>query len=163
MIAAAMGLVLMGCVPAAAPSPAVIREEAPPWPAPRDGISYIEAAGLPILPLDDRSDPYTFQLVLIRDGARVEVAPNIGLDRVRAWQAPVHTHDNSGQVWLEGDGNRSVTLAQFFAVWGVRFDASCLGDACGEITVTADGSPVADPAQLVLRSVEDELIVQVSR
>lgn len=154
---------LLGCVAAAAPSPAVIRQDAPPWPAPRDGISYIEAAGLPVRPLDDKTDPYTFQLVVIRDGVAVEVAPNIGLDRVRAWQAPVHTHDNSGQVWLEGEGNRLVTLGQFFEVWGVRFDESCLGDLCGVITVTVDGSPVANPRDLVLRSVKNELVVEVSR
>ena len=64
------------------------------------------------------------------DGAPVEVPAYLGIDRVRALQAAVHTHDTSGQVWLEGRHTDAVTLGQFFTVWGVRFDDQCLGSAC---------------------------------
>lgn len=158
-----VGVVLLaGCVPAAAPSPAVISSAAPPWPAPRDGVSYIDAAGMPRLPYNDTDDPHTFTMTITRNGQPVHVAAHIGMDRVRAWQAPVHTHDTSGVVWLEGNGNRDVTLAQFFEVWGVRFTSSCLGDVCGTLTVTADGQPVADPGSFVLRNVRRELAVAVT-
>ena len=79
----------------------------------------------------------------------------IGLDLPRALQAPAHTHDASGTVWLEGAGAGTVTLGQFFTVWGVRFDGRCLGAACGQLTVTADGRAVADPPGLVLSSAGD--------
>lgn len=153
---------LAACVPAAPPSPAVIRTVEPPWPAPRDGISYIEAAGLAKLPLNDTSDPHVVMLTVVRNGQPVEIAANIGVDRVRAWQAPVHTHDASGQVWLEGQGNRSVTLGQFFAVWGVRFDASCLGDVCGRVEVLVDDRVVVDPVNVVLRDAQARIFVSVT-
>jgi hypothetical protein len=35
------------------------------------------------------------------------------------------------------------TLAQFFTLWGVRYDASCVGDACKSLQVTVDGQPAA--------------------
>ena len=33
------------------------------------------------------------------------------------------------------------TLAQFFTLWGVQYDAKCLGDACTSLTVTVNGQP----------------------
>ena len=43
----------------------------------------------------------------------------------------MHTHDTSGQVWLEGRHTDAVTLGEFFTVWGVRFDDQCLGRHAG--------------------------------
>ena len=57
----------------------------------------------------------------------VPVPAYVGIDRVRALQAPVRTYDGSGQIWLEGRETDDITLAQFFAVWGVRFGDHCLG------------------------------------
>lgn len=150
----ALGCVLLvsGCVRPSPPAPAELRTGPPPWAAPRDGVSYMDAAGLARLPLNDTADPHILSLEIRIDGRPVPLVANIGMDRVRAYQAPVHTHDDSGQVWLEGQGNRTVTLGQFFTVWGVRFDASCLAAACGGVRVVADGTPVPDPASLVLRN-----------
>lgn len=151
LLAALMLPAVTGCVSRPDPEPAVMRESAPPWDAPRDAVSYIEAAGLPEQPLDTDSDPWILDLEVTVDGEPVEVPAYIGVDRLRAVQAPVHTHDVPGEVWLEGEGNRDVTLGQFFTLWGVRFDGDCLGDACGDVVVTADGEPVDDPAGFVLR------------
>ncbi len=131
----------------------------PPWAAPRDAISHIRAAGLPELSLDSDSDPFILELIVTVDEQPVPLAPFIGIDRLRAVQAPVHTHDDSGEVWLEGEGNRSVTLANFFILWGVRFDEACLADACSGVVVIADGRNVEDPASLVLRGND---VVEVS-
>ena len=62
----------------------------------------------------------------------------------------MHTHDSTGHVWLEGRSIDHITLGQFFTVWGVRFDSRCLGAACREVLVTADGDQVADGAALTL-------------
>lgn len=154
-----------GCVRPAPPSPAVMRENPPPWPAPRDAVSHIDAASLRHVRLDATDHQRIFTLRLSQRGVAVPVVANIGIDRVRAVQAPVHTHDDSGQVWLEGEGTEEVTLASFFTVWGVRFSAQgeqgCLGDVCGRLVVTADGAPVADPAGLHLVDVRRELDVAV--
>jgi len=148
-------LIMAGCVSQVEPSPAVIRETAPPWEAPRDAISYIEAAGLEPQPLDSREDPHIINMIIVVDGFRVTVPAYVGIDRLRAQRAVVHTHDTTNQVWLEGRGADRVTLGQFFAVWGVRFDGRCLGAACEEVVVTADGRRVADPVGMPLITVNE--------
>ena len=82
------------------------------------------------------------------------IPPYVGVDRLRAQQAAVHTHDTTNQVWLEGRDIDAITLGQFFTLWAVRFDGRCLGAACGEVKVTADGQPVTDPLALKLAQVD---------
>jgi hypothetical protein len=79
----------------------------------------------------------------------------VGIDRIRALQAAVHTHDSSGQVWLEGRETDAVTLARFFTVWGARFDGRCLGSACGRLVVKVDGQSTPIHARCVLRRVTE--------
>jgi hypothetical protein len=160
-VATAVLLLSAACVARPAPGPAVIRSEQPPWPAPRDGVAYFEAAGVEASRLDDTTNQRAFRLRLSIDGIAVPVAAHIGTDRVRALQAPAHTHDDSGTVWVEGRGSEMVTLGQFFTLWGVRFDDRCLGGACGALAVRADGRGVGDPSGLVLATVAESVEVEV--
>jgi hypothetical protein len=106
------------------------------------------------LPLDLTSNRRTVQLEVAIDGRPVEVPAYVGVDRVRSVQAVVHTHDDSGTLWLEGKGVESVTLGQLFTLWGVRLDSDCLGVACGGVTVeTNPTARVADPRAVRLASV----------
>jgi hypothetical protein len=152
-------LVLTGCVRQAAPAPAAQRSTPPPWSAPRDAISYITAAGLQPQPLSSTENSYVVDLKITVDGAPVEVPPNVGIDLLRAVQAPMHTHDTSGQVSLEGRDTSAVTLGQFFAVWGVRFDGRCLGSACGNLVVTVDGKLSDAPTEVRLA---DSRIIEIT-
>jgi hypothetical protein len=146
-----MALVLLtACVRQAAPAPAVQRSTPPPWDAPRDSISYMKAAYLEPQPLSTNENSRVIDLRITFDGAPVEVPAYVGIDRVRALQAAVHTHDTSGQVWLEGRDTSGVTLGQFFTLWGVRFDDHCLGPACGAIAVKVDGVASSAPGELRL-------------
>ena len=159
LVAVAM---LAGCSGrASVPGDPVLRETPPPWPAPRDGLAQFQQAGVESSRLDDASNQRRFTLTLSIDGANVPLVPHIGLDRPRALQGPAHTHDDSGEVWLEGRGADTVTLGQFFLLWGVRFDERCLGAACGKLVVEADGTPVADPAGLVLAEVQQRLDIRL--
>ena len=143
-------LLLSACVQRPDPDPAVMRDTAPPWEAPRDAISYIDAAGLEQRPIGEDTDPWIIALTVEVGGRRVEVPPMVGIDRLRAVQAVVHTHDGGGNVWLEGPDNREATLGEFFTLWGVEFDGTCLAKHC-DLTVLADGAEVDDPAGLQLR------------
>jgi hypothetical protein len=151
-LAGAVGVLLLGgCVHAAAPAPAVISDSPPPWDAPRDAVSYIEAAALVPQPLDSTENRHVTQVTITVDGAPVQIPAYVGVDRVRAVQAAVHTHDASGAVWLEGRDTGTITLGQFFTVWGVRFDDRCLGAACGGVRVQVDGTRApGDPRAVVL-------------
>jgi hypothetical protein len=143
-------LILTGCVPQATPAPAAQRTTPPPWSAPRDALSYIDAAGLEPQPLSSNENSHVVSLRITLDGAPVEVPAYVGIDRVRAVQAPMHTHDTSGKVWLEGRETEVVTLGQFFTVWGVRFDGRCLGSACKALMVTVDGKVSSAPTKVRL-------------
>jgi hypothetical protein len=153
LVAAALTLPLSGCVKQAEPDPAEMRTTMPPWPAPRDAVSYIDLAHLARLPLNASDDPHVLTLEVFVAGQQVEVPAYVGIDRLRAVQAPCHTHDASGTVWIEGSGGSAVTLGQFFDVWGVRLTATCLGAACGSVSVTTDGQTVSSPRDVRLRDV----------
>lgn len=154
-----LAVLLAGCATATAPGQPTLRSTPPPWPAPRDGLAQIEAAGLESSRLDDTTNQRRLTLTVSIDGTPVPLVPYIGMDRPRALQGPAHTHDDSGTVWLEGRGADTVTLGQFFTLWGVRFDPRCLGAACGGVTVTADGRKVADPSSLRLADVAADVRV----
>jgi hypothetical protein len=144
-LAALLAAVLAtGCQVGPAPAgPAVMRTGPAPWDAPRDAVSYIDAAGLEKLPLSFRGPAsYLVKLIVAVDGKPVEVPGGIGLDLVRAQQAPVHTHSPDGILHVEArTAGEHPTLKQFFALWGVRYDDKCLGDACGSVTVRVNGVP----------------------
>jgi hypothetical protein len=146
-------LMITACIRPVAPGPVVIRITPPPWDAPRDAISYIEAAGLTAEPLNTTGETHIVGMTIVVDGWRVSIPAYVGVDRLRAQQAAVHTHDTTNQVWLEGRDIDPITLGQFFTVWAVRFDGRCLGAACREVTVTADGKLVTDPVLLRLAQV----------
>lgn len=159
VVALVFGLLLAGVTGCVSnqqpPPPAVMRTTPPPWDAPRDAIANMQEANLVGEPLDTTTNQRITSLAVVLDGQPVEVPAHVGIDRVRALQAAAHTHDASGEVWLEGTEAPTVTLGQFFTLWGVRFDATCLGNTCGTVTVTADGAEVKDPAELVLASTHE--------
>ena len=136
--------VVGGCqVGPAPPAAADLRTGAPPWDAPRDAVSYIDKAGFERLPLDfSGPSPYTLNIAVTVDGKPVQVPAGIGVDKLRAEQAAVHTHTTDGKVWVEAKtAAERPTLAQFFTLWGLRYDATCLADACTALKVTVDGKP----------------------
>jgi hypothetical protein len=146
LIAVVAVLLAAGCqAKPGAPGPAEMRTGPPPWDAPRDAVSYIDAAGMERLPLDFRGPaPYYFKVTVTVDDASVTVPGGIGLDPIRAEQAPMHTHAADGIVSVEARTKQQrPTLRQFFTLWGVRYDQRCLGDACGGVTVAVDGVPAA--------------------
>ncbi|KWW99492.1 hypothetical protein C3Y87_10945 [Carbonactinospora thermoautotrophica] len=159
----AVAVVVFGALTSCAPPPpkpeaAVLRETSPPWPAPRDAVSYIEKAGMPKLPWQYKpADHFKTQLIVYVDGDPVTVPPGIGVDRVRGLQAPIHTHDESGQIWVEPEEPGTFTLGQFFDLWGVRFTKDCLGNLCAgngkRVAVYVDHQPFGgDPRQIELKA-----------
>ncbi len=152
-------LVLASCVRQATPTPAAQRSTPPPWSAPRDAITYITAAGLQPQPLGSNGNSSVVNLKITLDGVPVEVPAYVGIDRLRAVQASMHTHDASGQIWLEGPETDAVTLGQFFTIWGVRFDDRCLGSACRGLRVIVDGEVSPAPTEVLLA---DSRIIEIT-
>jgi hypothetical protein len=147
--------VIGGCqVGPAPPGLAEIRTGPPPWDAPRDAVSYIDKAGFERLPLDfSGPSPYTLTISITVDGAPVQIPAGIGVDRIRAEQAAVHTHTTDGLVYVEAKTTAErPTLGQFFTLWGVKYDATCLADACKSLTISINGQPASWNAPLLPKS-----------
>jgi hypothetical protein len=97
-------------------------------------------------PLDFRGPaPYTIRLTVTVDGAKVVVPGNIGIDRLRAEQASMHTHADDGIVYVEPKAtDERPTLKQFFILWGVSGTTqSASVTHVGGVQVLLDGEPAA--------------------
>jgi hypothetical protein len=135
-----------------------------PWGAnTADLAERLRAIGAPPLsPMEGTAVHIHQHLDLYVDGRKVTVPAGIGIDPAVGY-APLHTHDASGVIHVESPTERSYTLGEFFAVWGVRFTPSCLGGYCAaggrQLRVYVDGRAYqGDPTNLTLAP-HQELVV----
>jgi hypothetical protein len=121
----------------------------PPWPAELGHLrARLDGLGLPAragttLHVHQHLDVFV-------NGERVIVPAGIGIGE--GFLSPLHTHDASGVIHVESTTVRSFSLAEFFAVWGVRLTKTCLAGLCGDgkLHFFVDGKPAADPNRIVL-------------
>jgi hypothetical protein len=134
-----------------------------PWGANTGGLAQrLRSNGLPLLRVEGRLVHTHEHLDLYLDGKHVAVPAGIGIgsDASGTIFSPLHTHDRTGILHVESPTTRPYTLGQFFDVWGVRLDATCIGGECarGARTLRAyvDGRRAAgDPARIPLRAHEE--------
>ena len=129
-----------------------------PWLAERLELAdRLRAIGIPAL-REEGTALHTHQhLDVVIAGKTIMVPANIGIDWMKRFISPVHTHDDSGIVHIEAAAVETYTLGQFFDVWGVRFDGKCIGSYCAGgnkvLRVFANGTLVGgDPRVLALTS-----------
>ncbi len=136
------------------------------WPADPPGLQQrLEAAGLQVLTAEGQVQHTHQHLDVFVDGARITVPAGIGIDTTAGIISPIHTHDATGIIHVESPVVRDFTLGQVFDVWGVTFDAHCLGETCDGngrvLSVYANGQPVSgDPRALVLQA-HEEIVVAI--
>ena len=129
-----------------------------PWLAERLELGdRLRAVGIPAL-REEGNVLHTHQhLDVVVAGKNIPVPAHIGIDWMKRFISPVHTHDDTGIIHIEAAAIETYTLGQFFDVWGVRFDGKCLGSYCAGgnklLRVYADGKLVnGDPRALALTS-----------
>jgi hypothetical protein len=136
----------------------------PPWlPEIEHLQARLQADGLQILTTEGQVQHTHQHLDLFVDGKPVTVPADIGIDFVTAILSPIHTHDATGIIHVESPIVREFTLGEFFDVWGVRFDAHCVGGTCDgngrSMSVYVNGQAVtADPRSIVLDAHEEILV-----
>jgi hypothetical protein len=122
-----------------------IRETPPPWPAESQGLeARMAAAQVPKVPAGGSDQSFSFTVGVYYNGQQVQIPSGIG--HGSGFLATIHTDDTSGTVHVErSNGDPPLNLTDFFAVWGVRFTANSLGDACNRGTsvlrMFSDGKP----------------------
>ena len=128
----------------------------PPWPANSRKLQQrLRAIGLDPLTQEGQVLHIHQHLDLAVNGRRVTVPAYIGIDPSQSFLAALHTHDNTGIMHVESPTAASYTLGQFFAVWGVRLDARCIGGLCARgakrLRAWVNGKAVAaDPTRIIL-------------
>lgn len=93
------------------------------------------------------------------DGKKLEVPANIGIDPQGQFMSPVHTHDTRGVVHVESAKQRTFTVGEILAVWGVRLTSKCLGGYCDGVRVYVDGKRRAGPPGGVRIASRDDIVV----
>jgi hypothetical protein len=108
-----------------------IRMSEAPWLPEMDHLrDRLKIIGLPAL-LEEGSAMHAHQhLDLYIKGKYVSIPAMIGISVGERFITPVHTHDTTGEIHIESPTVQSYTLGQFFDIWGVRFNAKCIGSYC---------------------------------
>ncbi|HEV2006580.1 MAG TPA: hypothetical protein VGQ85_08205 [Candidatus Limnocylindrales bacterium] len=152
--------------PASAPNGTVagLQTGAPPWSPDNVNLrARLEADGLQVLTAEGQVQHTHQHLDVFVDGQRVAIPPDIGIDRVNLILSPIHTHDATGIIHVESPIVREFTLGEFFDVWGVRFDAHCIGGICDGngrvLSVYRNGQPVTGDLRSIVLDAHEEIFV----
>jgi hypothetical protein len=141
-----------------------MRAGSPPWPPEAAHLrARLAAIGLPALTGEGTAQHTHQHLDLYVDGRRVTVPTDIGINQSEGFLSPIHTHDATGIIHVESPVVRDFTLGELFDVWGVRFDAHCVGGVCegnGRVlTVFVNGQPFAGNPRTLVLATHQEIVV----
>jgi len=99
-------------------------------------------------------------LRIVIDGEAQPIPASVGISR--SVMRPLHTHDASGELHIEGPTPRDFTLGEFFDIWGRTFSSSCILDYCtdrGTLTMTINGKESTAFGSHVLRD-DDQIVIE---
>lgn len=136
-----------------------------PWPANNGPLlgPRLKAIGIQKLKVEGQRQHTHQHLDIVVNGQGYRIPSGIGIDKRDRFLSPLHTHDFSGITHIESPVIRRFTLGQLFDVWGLRFNAKCLGAYCAKgkkkVWVFVNGKPVfGDPRELALKE-RQEIVV----
>jgi hypothetical protein len=127
----------------------------PPW---NNGVDHLQdrlkAAGVDPLAQEALAFHIHQHLDLYVNGKHVALPAGVGI-YPGAFITQVHTHDTRGVIHVESPVNKTYTLGQLFAEWGVKLTGDCVGSNCGagKVHWWVNGKQqTGDPARLGLKS-----------
>ncbi len=98
------------------------------------------------------------ELDIIINGIEQVIPANIGVST--GVMRPIHTHDSSGEVHMEGPCQRDFILGEFFDVWEKEFNETCLLDKCnGNITMSVNGVKNEMFGNYIMRD-DDKIVIE---
>ena len=96
------------------------------------------------------------QLTITINGVQQTIPANLGVEQ--GIMRPMHTHDGSGGLHVEGPCKRDFTLGEFFQVWGQTFSSQCIFDNCvddnNSLKVLVNGRESTEFQDLVMRDLQ---------
>jgi hypothetical protein len=137
----------------------------PPWDTGAAGLDdRLRPLDLPQLGIEGQVVHIHQHLDLWVNGKKVKVPAGVGI-QPGSYLTTLHTHDDTGIIHVESPVNRRFSLGEFFGVWGVRLDKSCISDLCDNTTgngvkMWVNGKRyVGNPANLELKSHQEIALV----
>lgn len=138
---------------------------APPWDSGLAGLDdRLRPLSLPALTSEGTVVHIHQHLDVWVNGKKVNVPALIGIQD-GSYITTLHTHDDTGLIHVESPDHRRFTLGEFFGIWGVRLDKSCISDLCDNTTgngvkMWVDGKRyTGNPANLELKSHQEIALV----
>lgn len=145
-------------------------KRAPPWPANNDASLQLRLREIGLEPLREEGQVVHIHqhLDIYVNGEKVTVPAQIGIDADGGFLSDLHTHETDGIMHVESPTQRSFSLGQFFAVWGLPLSAECIGSLCEQgarkLRVWVNGQEVtADPTRIVLAEHQEIVIAYGSQ
>jgi hypothetical protein len=100
-------------------------------------------------------------ITLYVDGRKTPIPSQVGIDPVTQTLAAIHTHDDTGIIHMEaGEKGFAPPLQDVFNIWGVRFNAKCIGGYCGGVEMWVNGHPNTELGKYVLHEHDVITIVE---
>ena len=135
----------------------------PPWDTGLAGLDdRLRPLNMPQLPNEGQVVHIHQHLDIWVNGKKVPVPQSIGIQD-GSYITSLHTHDTSGLIHVESPENRRFNLGEFFGIWGVRLDKSCISSLCDStngVKMWVNGQRyVGNPADLELKSHQEIAIV----
>jgi hypothetical protein len=138
-----------------------------PWGADNNKTlrARLDRLGLPVLGAEQLDYHIHAHVDIFVRGVHIPIPALVGIDVVDEFLTVLHTHDNSGIVHVESSTDHHYQLGDFFGVWGVKLNASCIGTYCvrqqAKLRTWVDGKPYkGNPASIVMRE-HDEIVLSV--
>jgi len=138
---------------------------APPWDNGLAGLDdRLRPLNLPQLTNEGQVVHIHQHLDIWVNGKKVNVPMFIGIQD-NTYITSLHTHDTTGIIHVESPEHRRFNLGDFFGVWGVRLDKSCISELCDNTTgngvkMWVNGVRyVGNPADLELKSHQEIALV----
>jgi hypothetical protein len=131
-----------------------------PWPAnTKDALIRANKVGLPALGNETFHHHDLLQIYI--HGDTIPVPEGIGINS--SGGASMHTHDTSGIMHLETDNPYNFKLGQFFDVWGLQFNDSCIGGYCSngpnQLRVYVNGKLIERNVRNIPLTQHDDVVV----
>jgi hypothetical protein len=123
----------------------------------------LQILGLPEMKAESNIFHIHQHLDIFIHGQKMSVPADIGINGIKQYFSPIHTHDTTGIMHIESAVMQTFTLGQFFDIWGARFTNDCLGGYCTDATnilsVYSDGSLIHSNPQSLALTPHEEIVI----